>query len=371
MSVRVKKCKVKLVGKEQQEKLKEVMEMLFTNSTRHIPIHEIISKYVTYRKHFKDMIEIFIKIKNILKDYETKIPEFMDEMISNYRKYLAVTPNDEKMTQDHFYTVYETFRASDFLEWPSRIALKIKQSEIIHKKETKTNEEGEKKTKISLKDFSTCCIDCQNGMIIANFLLGVGESEVNFDFSRVFHSGFDISKDNKIKLFEWIKSLYKVGRKVYKLAIQPDIPIDEIFEQLLEGLEVYKGKMRNADKLFKLLRSKSLMFKQEFPRYFKNMKQAKNPIEIFRSFLGDVVNDKEIQDPVLLNQCRLLVVEIRNSFNSIPKVNQNHEFDKVNSLIDGINSFIDRYESLNESSDDNKDIEELTKMFEEKFLEKK
>lgn len=368
MKARVQKRKVRTMGKDQQERLKDVMEMLFSNSARHMPIHETISRYVTYQKHFKKMVEIVVRMSQILKDYDTNLSEFTTDLIGEFGRHFSINPTDSNITQDQFYDIYENFKSSDFLEWPSRIALKIKQSEIIHKKETYLNANNEKRTKTVLKEFDSVCVDCQNGMVAANFLLGVGKKDVLFDFSKVFHSGFDIPKNSKISIYGWIKQLHKIGKKVYKLAIQPDIPIDEIFNELLNGLEGYKVKIRGADKLFNLLRRKSELFKNNFTKYYKDMKQAQNPIEIFRSFLSDVIKDKDIQDPKLLLQCKKLIAEIRKSFASIPMAKQTQEFAKVNSLIDGINSFIDRYEDISNKPEDDGNIEELTKMFEEKFL---
>ncbi len=360
-SVRIKKQKLRGVDKSQKQRLEEVINMLFSNSTRHMPIQEVVAKYVTYKNHFKAMLNKLLSIGQITRDYEPGIQQILSLYVAEYKKYFSFnhneimsSPSDELL--ERFHTAYEEFKSSEYLQWVTRIAHRVNESGIIGKKG------------VTSKTFREVCIDCQNSAIILNIFTNVVDGiNVTYDYARAFHEGIQIPKDKKIVLLDNIRDLYLIGKKIYKLTIQPDLPLDQIFDELINGLNSYKSKIRNADKLFGLLRRKSELFKQNFSRYYKKMVQFKSPIELFTSFLGDVVDDKDIQDPTLLLQCKTLINELNKSFAAMPQAKQDKNFCKVKSLMDFITEYIDKYQDLGhkEKPDDNDDTIE---QYEKKFL---
>lgn len=361
--VRVKKQKLKGVNKTQKQRLEEVINMLFSNSTRHMPVQEVVSKYVTYKNHFKTMLRCLLSIGEITKEYEKNIQQLLSLYISEYKKYFSVDHNDvlsncDETTLDKFYTAYEDFKTSEYLQWVTRIAHRVKESQIIGKKG------------VTSKSFREVCIDCQNSTITLNIFTNIVEGvTINYDYARSFHEGIQIPKDKKIVLLDNIRDLYLIGKKIYKLTIQPDLPLDEIFNELINGLNSYKPKVRNADKLFTLLHNKSELFKKNFGLYYRRMVQYKSPIELFTSFLGDVVNDKDIQDPTLLLQCKTLINELNRSFAAMPQAKQDKNFGKVKSLMDFITEYIDKYQDIGDKEKP-EDIDETIKQYEKKFLVK-
>lgn len=361
-SVRIKKQKLKSVDKSQKQKLEEVINMLFSNSARHMPIQDIVSKYVTYKNNFKFMLAKLLNIGDITMEYEKNIQDLLALYIKEYRKYFSIDHNalmtsdadPEKLEQ--FYVTYEEFKTSEYLQWVTRIAHKIYASGIISKKNTPT------------RTFRDICIDCQNSLITLNIFTNIVDGvDVNFDYAKAFHEGIQIPKDKKIELLDNIRDLYTVGKKIYKLTIQPDLPLDQIFDELINGLNSYKSKIRNADKLFNLLRRKSELFKKNFSTYYKQMVQFKSPIELFTSFLGDVVQDKDIQDPTLLLQCKMLISELNKSFAAMPQAKHDKNFTKVKSLMDFITEYIDKYQDLGNKQQP-VDVDESIKQYEKRFL---
>jgi hypothetical protein len=353
MSVRVKKQKLRGIDKSQKQKLEEVINMLFADSTKHMPLHDLIAKYVTYKNHFKAMLKNLLLLANIVKPFESKMSELLTIYMREYRQYFSIDQNsvqgDEKILEE-FYTNYDKFKNSEFLQWVTRIAHKVKKSEMLG------------------KTFREFCIACQNSTITLNIFTNIN-NEVNptFDFVRLFHEGIQVSKDDKIVAWKSIEALYTVGKKIYKLTIQPDLPLDYIFNELINGLGKYRSKIRNADKLFDLLHRKSELFRNNFTKYYKQMVQYKSPLELLTSFLGDVVQDKDVQDPTLLLQCKSLIAELRKSFASMPGLKQDKGMDKVNSLIDFINDYIDQFKDM-DTKPPAEDISKLTKQFEEQFI---
>lgn len=360
-SVRVKKQKLKSVDKSQKQKLEEVINMLFSNSARHMPIQDIVSKYVTYKNNFKRMLTLLINIGDITVQYDKNIQELLALYIKEYRKYFSLDHNsllhdatEDKLEQ--FYSTYEEFKSSEYLQWVTRIAHKVYESGIISKKDSAT------------RTFREICIDCQNSLIVLNIFTNIVDGvNITFDYAKSFHEGVQIPKDKKIELLDNIRELYAVGKKIYKLTVQPDLPLDEIFDELINGLNSYKSKIRNADKLFNLLRRKSELFKKNFGTYYKQMVQYKSPIELFTSFLGDVVQDKDVQDPTLLLQCKMLISELNKSFASMPQAKQDKNFGKVRSLMDFITEYIDKYQDLGNRHQP-VDVDESIKQYEKKFL---
>jgi len=352
MSVRIKKQKLRGVDKNQKQKLEEVINMLFADSTKHMPLHDLIAKYVTYKNHFKAMLRNLLTIVDSAKPFEPKVLELLSIYMREYRKYFSLDQNavqgDEKL-RDEFYANYDSFKNSEFLQWVTRIAHRVKKSEMLGK---------------NFRDF---CIACQNSTItLTIFTNVVDEINITYDFVRLFHEGISITKDNKIATWKSMEALYTFGKKIYKLTIQPDLPLDYIFNELVVGLGKYRSKIRNADKLFDLLQRKSELFKNNFSKYYKQMVQYKSPLELLTSFLGDVVQDKDVQDPTLLLQCKTLIAELRKSFAAMPGLKQDRGLEKVNSLVDFINDYIDQFKDM-ESQVPVEDISELTKKFEEQF----
>jgi hypothetical protein len=166
-SVRVKKQKLKGVDKSQKQKLEEVINMLFSNSTRHMPIQDIVSKYVTYKNNFKLMLAKLLNIGNITMQYENNIQGLLSLYISEYKKYFSIDhnallvadPNPDEL--EKFYVIYEEFKSSEYLQWVTRIAHKIYESGIISKKNAET------------KTFREVCIDCQNSLIVLNIFTNI------------------------------------------------------------------------------------------------------------------------------------------------------------------------------------------------------
>lgn len=351
MSVRIKKVKPKGVDKSQKQKLEEVINMLFADSTKHMPLHDLISKYVTYKNYFKSMLKLFLSFSNISHLYEPKIKDLVREYMKCYRQYFTIDHNavsDEAL--EAFYKNYDEFKKSEFLQWITRIAFIIKKSDML----TKT--------------FREFCIACQNSSISLTIFTNVLESvPISYDYVKLFHEGSSVSKDDKIQAWQNLKSIYTFGKKIYKLTIQPDLPLDYIFNELITGLGKYRAKIRNADKLFDLLQRKSELFKNNFSKYYKEMVQFNSPMNLLTSFLSDVKDDKDIQDPTLLLQCKTLIKELQKSFATMPGIKQDKDMGKVNSLIDFINNYIDTYQELG-TKPPPEDIDKLNKQYEEQFL---
>jgi hypothetical protein len=310
------------------------------------------------------MLTKLLSIGDITVQYEKNIQDLLTLYIKEYKKYFSIDHNallnsgveEEKLEQ--FYVLYEEFKSSDYLQWVTRIAHKIYESGIINKKNVNT------------KTFREVAIDCQNSLITLNIFTNIIDGvNITFDYAKAFHEGVQIPKDKKIELLDNIRDLYAVGKKIYKLTIQPDLPLDQIFDELINGLNSYRSKIRNADKLFNLLRRKSELFKKNFGLYYKQMIQFKSPIELFTSFLGDVVQDKDVQDPTLLLQCKLLISELNKSFAAMPQAKQDKNFGKVKSLMDFITDYIDKYQDLG-AKQQPVDVDESIQQYEKKFLNK-
>ena len=362
MKARIKKQKPRGIDKSQKQRLEEVINMLFSNSTRHMPVQEVVAKYVTYKNNFKAMLSRLLSIGSITREYEADIQKILSLYLAEYKKYFSLDHNEilsgsappDKIEQ--FYVSYEEFKSSEYLQWVTRIAHRVYESGVIGKKGTTS------------KTFREVCIDCQNSVMTLNIFTNiVDDINITYDYARCFHEGTQIPKDKKIVLLDNIRDLYVYGKKIYKLTIQPDLPLDEIFDELINGLNSYKTKIRNADKLFNLLRRKSELFKQNFSRYYKKMVQFKSPIELFTCFLGDVVDDKDIQDPMLLLQCKTLIGELNKSFSAMPQAKHDSNFGKVKSLMDFITEYIDKYQDLG-NKEKPVDIDETIQQYEKKFL---
>ena len=262
----------------------------------------------------------------------------------------------DENAREEFYILYELFKESDYIQWVTRIAHRILKSGIISKKGATD------------KSFNEVCIDCQNAKITLNIFTNiVNDLDITYDYSRAFHDGVEIHKSQKIELLDLIRSIYTQGKKIYKLTVQPDLPIDEIFSELINSLNSYKSKVRNADKLFTLLHSKSELFKNNFSKYYKKMVQYESPLELFTSFLQDVIEDKDIQDATLLLQCRTLIQELNKSLSMMPQAKQDKNFTKVKSLMDFITGYIDSYQDLGNKQQP-EDVDSVIEQYEKKFL---
>lgn len=354
MKVRVKKQKLKGIDKNQKQKLEDVINLLFTDSTRHMPLQDLVAKYVTYKNSFKGILRAFISINSIVAAFEPKLTDFIKAYMDEYKKYFSFDHNklfgsDELV--DEFYAIYDAFKKSEFIEWSTRIAHRIKTSGML------------------TMQFREFAIACQNSTIVLNIFTNViPDVNVTFDFVRVFHEGIDINKDNKLIVLDSIKNIFTLGKKIYKLTIQPDLPLDTIFNELMSSIEKYRSKVRNSNKLFDLLHRKGELFKTNFNKYYKEMVQYKSPVSLFTSFLSDVIKDKDIQDPTVLVQCRNLISELRKSFNAMPGFNKaDPNAQKVNTLIDFIGDYIDKYKDIDLKPPD-EDISELAERFEKQFI---
>ena len=182
-SVRIKKQKLKGIDKSQKQRLEEVINMLFANSSRHMPIQDVISKYVTYKNLFKGMLTKLLSIGSITKEYEPAIQKVLELYLTEYKKYFSINHNNvlnssDQTELDNFYTIYEEFKSSEYLQWVTRIAHRVYESGIIGKKG------------VTSKPFREVCIACQNSMISLTIFTNVIDGiDITYDYARSFHEG--------------------------------------------------------------------------------------------------------------------------------------------------------------------------------------
>jgi hypothetical protein len=352
MKARVLKKKIKGVD---LGKLSDVMGMLFTNSAKNMDTMELICKYQEYRQNLKKFLENVIKINSHTNEYEPKLREFIALFMVDYKKYMSLNinelmQNNSEESLNILYDTYDAFKASPIIKIVSIITSSIRKSGLYT-----LEMKGEKIKKYEQKPYDAIIEQARNGKLILNVFTNVmTDCDVPYDFGTVFHSCIDIKRETKQQIVNYFYEIHQAGCDIYKLVVQPDIPIDKIFSELINGLKIYKSRIRNADKLFDLLEKKSMLFKNNFMKYYRSSYKDNNPMLILTGFLEDVGKDTSVSDVNLLSQCKTLTGELRREFNKSfgGKFAGNENVAKVNTLIDFITEYIEQNKDLEEAEDD-------------------
>lgn len=351
--IKIKKIKQ---NKSQREAMENIVNTLLSGSSASLNPYEIYSKYINYRDNIKSFINTNMKLSELIKDYEPNLAEFNTALMKEYKLYFlgdySRAVNDQNIFNE-LCNNYDEFKKSPLIHWVTNIASNIKKSGItgkIYNDVKKMSQQG-----LAQLNIYTKIID---------------EINVTYDLSNIFHENVTLNSKTKQQVLQLLGNLYTFGKAIYNLMRSPDLPLDELFDMLLDQLKDIKKKVRGADKLFLLLESKSALFKKNFNKYYKETMITNSPFSLFSSFLKDVVVDEKIQDPILITQSRVFLKELRTLIDSTSITRQKDKTVKKNidSLMDIIVNYIDKFDNLDNEYYDEQKLQDLCEEFSGQFM---
>ena len=250
------------------------------------------------------------------------------------------------------------------------------------------------RSKIQISNVSNFTYKCHSnltGLVLFDNINVFRQININYceyeidDMKDIFNSSIPKTELIRETIFDLLINIYVKCKRINELRKQPDIDVDDFFDQFKIVFDSIKKSMSECREGFNIISDSKDLFKKNFNEYYSNFISSGDPSSLITDFLEDVIKENIISINTKDNELSRVtdkkkttassIIQLRKIFNKvketvIKKMKNNKDFqmsENATELIYTIDNYFDIFDKVDENEPDEETRCDLMKEFQQRF----